>query len=151
MINLEILLKAICSVENTRKDKWACRYEHGYSYVYKVDFYAKKLNISLATEICLQSMSYGVAQLMGANFRSLGYSDHLTKIPSDEKLQLDYSMRFLKTIVARFPKLEDAISAYNHGSPWRLDGGGYKNQAYVDAVTSALQAGEWGLNASGTC
>lgn len=76
---------------------------------------------------------------MGANARWMGFSGPLTHL-LDPKQNLEISCKFFSTVVLKKnPKLEDAIAAYNAGSPRRKADGTYRNQQYVDKVLKTME------------
>lgn len=111
---------------------WSYRYEPNVKYQYMASSYAKKLGISFETELCLQHMSFGLLHIMGFKARELGFDSHLPQLllPS---VGIDWGVKALQTFVKRYNTLEDAIAAYNAGSP-RKEMGKYVNQKYVDSV-----------------
>jgi soluble lytic murein transglycosylase-like protein len=134
MQNLDYdLLQAIISTESS----WitsATRYEPSQDkYLVTPDIFAKLNSIDVDKEITLQKTSFGLAQLMGYNFRDLGFKDSLEQT-FDPAINIKYMCLFFKRRCNKYPKLEDKIASYNAGSP-RLDSTGkYVNQGYVDKV-----------------
>lgn len=126
------LVRSICQVESGGISG-RCRYESGYSYLVSPSHWAVNSGISVQTEIVMQKTSWGLMQLMGANFRSLGFSGQWPEVGYLVGLQLHYSCTFLKGLLKRYSR-EDAIAAYNAGSPRRNKSGRFENQAYVDKV-----------------
>lgn len=96
-----------------------------------------------------QQESWGLMQVMGGVARELGCrAYYLAELTADPAMAVDLGCRYLKRRLARFPRLEDAISAYNAGSPtWQKPGG---NKDYVEAVTVALGRHRARLNAGGS-
>lgn len=118
------------------------RFEGSYKYFYQAQDNALRLGITLATEQALQAFSYGPLQIMGGVTRELGYQGDLMDLHENAALAIDYSVKHLANLRARYPNGQDWLAAYNAGSP-RLGvmGQGYVNQAYVDKVLLAL--GRW--------
>lgn len=112
---------------------WATRFEGHYSYVVTPGSYAKKLGISADTERIHQKMSWGLMQVMGGVARELGFLGYMPMLCQAE-IGLRYGCKKLAICMKRFPEDDDAISAYNRGSPEQLTNGDYVNQAYVDKV-----------------
>ena len=126
------LLYAIITQES-QWDAYAVRYEPEWRYVLNPDFYAKKLRITLATEIHMQSMSYGLSQLMGSVVRELGFPG-----PMGLLFNPDMNIKYLSLKIVEIQKrakAPDAIfSCYNGGPGSMLKiNGMYPNQSYVDS------------------
>lgn len=129
-----LLIAAFIGVENQLGISAVTRFEKDYRWLVKPEFYAGSLGISLATEIMAQSHSYGLMQIMGGTARSLGYHGYLSQL-IDPAAGLHYACDYLVSLMGRFPKIEDAISAYNEGSPHDNDHDGkVDNHEYVDHV-----------------
>lgn len=133
------LVLAIISHETNGKP-FKTRYEPAWKYLYFPREFADKLLISVETETVMQSMSWGVMQIMGSVAREHGFEDDLPKL-TDPQLGLDYGCKHLKKLMVQYGGNEtDAISAYNAGSVRKTDGGMYSNQvSYVDPVCSILR------------
>lgn len=129
------LAVAIASVES-KFDAWAARFEPKWKYFVTPEKYSRSLGITLQTETMFQQTSWGLMQVMGSVMRELGYQDHLNSGAAIE-VGARYGCAKLKTLLNRYPKEEDAISAYNAGSLIVADGK-YKNQQYVDKVNEVL-------------
>lgn len=72
-------------------------------------------------------------QVMGVRAREMGFDQILTRLinPSEG---IFYGAKILDQNIVRFGSKEDAISAYNQGSPKKEVDGYYINQSYVDSV-----------------
>lgn len=114
-------------------DPYAVRYEPVYKWLYKPRDFAENLNITVITEEAYQRCSFGLMQIMGANCREMGFHESLIIMANNEKLSLDYGCRFLKGLLDRYGNYQDAVSAYNQGSP-RKKNGLYENHRYVTKV-----------------
>jgi hypothetical protein len=90
---------------------------------------------SLSTEKTLQMFSFGVMQVMGANFRHYGFRGWLTEIASDLRTQLEYGCLMLATFIKRHG-FEGGIASYNNGQPDRDHDGKIDNPDYVAKVLS---------------
>jgi len=133
------LAEAIATVESGLKP-WVVRYEAHYRWLWHVPDMAHKLGITTDTERALQSMSYGPMQIMGAVCRELGYLGHLTSLPGQDELTIDYACQHLKSLARRFGnEPSDLAAAYNAGSPRKEKTGMYGNQQYVDKVHRAMR------------
>lgn len=95
--------------------------------------FASNLGISINSEVVLQKSSYGLMQLMGFNFRALGFTKILTKC-FDPEINTEYGLNFFIKNCDKYHDLNDKIASYNSGSPKRLATGAYINQQYVDKV-----------------
>jgi len=130
------LVRAVCKVESNL-NPWACRYEPAWKYFKDVNIWAKKLVQSQKTEEIQQATSWGSMQVMGSVARELGFAGHLTQL-AVPGIGLKYGCMKLSQMVRRHKKLEDAIAAYNAGSPRKTKGGHYVNQTYVDRILREL-------------
>ena len=128
------LLAAIIYQESAG-NLYAMRYEPRWTSFKDTFLYSKLNKITEATETQLQSFSYGLCQIMGSVFREkLGFVDELPKV-LDVDFNIQSGAKILHLLTTQYPYLEDAISAYNQGTP-RKDpmSGLYRNQGYVDNV-----------------
>ncbi len=112
---------------------YAPRYEKGWKWFYKPQEFARMSGVSVATEMVCQQMSWGAMQVMGAVAREMGHTGGLPEL-----VEPDVGIRFgvmkFRSLFDRHKVLTEAVSAYNQGSPRRMGGGAFKNQAYVDVV-----------------
>lgn len=131
------VLASICSVESNGDSK-TMRYEPNYKWTYNVNQFANSLGITPATEEMLQKHSMGLCQIMGGLARSeLGLKGHLTEL-LDKRVNLDLAAKHLSKLMKKYSE-EEAIAAYNAGSPRRTQSGGhFVNQGYVNKVYSRL-------------
>jgi soluble lytic murein transglycosylase-like protein len=95
-----------------------------------------KLNMSL-TERHTQMCSWGLMQVMGGTARELGLTGYLSQL-CDPETGVQYGCRYLRRLFERYQIWDDAIAAYNAGSPRRV-GPTYVNQGYVDKVNGYWQ------------
>lgn len=130
-------LVAAIVMQESSGNPLAIRYEPQWRYLVTPDVFAKKLNITTATETVLQSCSYGYMQIMGSVSRELGYNDAL-QLLCEEDLGLQFGCKQLARLQARYPKLQETIAAYNGGSPRRNAAGVFDNQSYIDSVMDHL-------------
>ncbi len=92
-----------------------------------------------ATEVALQSFSFGLMQIMLATAREAGFNLH-PKLLLVPKINLTWGTHHLFENFRRYGSWPDAVAAYNWGHPARaLLGGKYKNQDYVDKVFAAAK------------
>lgn len=132
------LVLAVITHETNGKT-FKTRYEPAWKYLYFARQYAEKLDISVDTEIVMQSMSWGLMQVMGSVAREHGFDSDLPKL-TDPQLGLEYGCKHLKKMLVQCGGNEsDAIAAYNAGSVRKTPGGMYENQVYVDEVSSVLR------------
>jgi hypothetical protein len=113
------------------------RFEPAWKYLYKVDEFAKSLNITADTERTLQSCSWGLMQIMGSVARENGFTKDMP-ILCEVESKLFYGCKKLKSFMNKYPIQADAIASYNAGSPRMMANGKYFNQAYVDKVTRQM-------------
>jgi hypothetical protein len=132
----DALVSAIIMVESAGSGwNWATRFEGQYAYVVTPQAYAKRLGISIDTERMMQKTSWGLMQCMGATAREMGFLGALPML-TEIDLGLKYGCKKLSILFKLYPKDDDAVAAYNLGSPKRLVTGEYVNQDYVDKVKS---------------
>lgn len=131
------LVKAIITVESSW-DPRVSRYEKHWKYLYFVREFAEKNNITVETEIALQSMSIGLMQIMGTVAREMGFEGNLSELFKPD-VNVFYGCKKLKSLLKKYPSELDVISAYNQGSPKMTDGGHYRNEKYVSKVQLILR------------
>lgn len=125
------LVAAICMAESSGQ-AWAVRYEPDFGYV-DLRAEGRPDDCPDETERCLQKISWGLMQIMGATAREVGFRGWLTELLVPE-VNLHYGICYLLRLKKRWPKTQDQIAAYNAGSPRRLSNGWYVNQRYVSRV-----------------
>ena len=131
--NLDPLLVASIIWQESKGQIYATRFEPKYKWLYEVDKFTHYLN-SRATEVALQSCSYGLMQIMGAVVRELGYTDYLAKIYRPD-INIYYGCMYLDKLRKRWPDRRDFVAAYNGGSPRKINGKLEDDlQDYVDSV-----------------
>lgn len=122
----------------SKGDPYAIRFETDWRYPFEVKRFAKKHRISKDTELALQSMSWGLMQVMGSVAREHGFDGHLLELISPSKSLL-YGCKHLAKFGKRHDSMEDVIAAYNAGSPRDRDGDGVvDNYQYVEQVDEAM-------------
>jgi soluble lytic murein transglycosylase-like protein len=131
------LLRAVAKVESS-ENPWAIRYEPEWRYLLRPELYAQKLRITPETETQMQKCSFGLIQIMGSVARELGYQDLLTHL-LDPAMNLSYGAMKLARVIKKYPYINDAIAAYNAGTPSIVQGK-YRNQVYVDRVNAAWKS-----------
>lgn len=115
------------------------RYEKGFRWLVEPAKFAANLGITEETEVIAQAHSYGLMQVMGGTARGLGYSGFLVDLCQVD-LGLLWGCNYLSHCMARWPVLEEAISAYNAGSPRDQNKDGQlDNHSYVAAVLGRLE------------
>lgn len=132
------LLAAIVQTESAG-DTLAARFEVNYKYIVDVKKHAAENNISQDTELVFQKTSWGLGQVMGGLARELGHQGSLLHLLEPE-IGLKYCALQIKRLANRHAERSDIIASYNAGSPIKNLTGQYKNQMYVDKVTSYLLA-----------
>lgn len=141
------LALAFCFVEssfNPNKN----RYEPAFRYVEETESWAVKRNISQATEIANQCMSWGLMQIMGATARHYGFSGDMPELCSDPATGLEFALRYLGHLLATYKNQDDAIASYNAGHP-KMFAGHYANEKYVDDIHKALEGKIWNQTKTG--
>lgn len=126
------LITAMVSVESGGEE-CAVRYEPHYKWLEDPEKWAALNHITVDTEVTNQKTSWGLMQVMGGVARELDHTTHLTKL-CIPKVGLTLGIRKLKSLQRQYSKFEDAISAYNQGSPRADITGVYYNQSYVNEV-----------------
>lgn len=119
------LLMALCTVESSCQ-AGAYRQEPKYRWLV-----TNGLELSVAERIG-QKSSWGLMQTMGAVAREHGFDGPFTEL-WNPKVSLRYGIKHLQKLYKKHQNWPDTISAYNAGTPIRVDGK-YQNQAYVDKV-----------------
>lgn len=130
------LVKAIIHTESAWNPV-VSRYEPHWKYLHFPRVHAERLGITPDTETVLQSMSIGLMQIMGGVARELGFMGNLSEL-FEPGLNLEYGIKKLRSLVKKYADESEVISSYNQGSPRRLPGGLFENQAYVDKVWKEL-------------
>lgn len=133
-----ILLAAIISTESSWRPAVTRFESNAAKYVITPQIFADKNGYSLAEEMIAQQTSYGLSQVMGYNYRDMGFVDNLKNV-LDPYTNIHYFCRFFVKHCSKYSVMEDKIAAYNAGSPRRVSGK-YVNQQYVDKVLSFYPA-----------
>ncbi len=118
---------------------YAARYEPNYRWLVSPERYYRYYTTNPETEVILQKTSLGLMQLMGANYRKLGYTRPLTAVFEDIDAQIRYGIKFFLNLYRKYQTVLAAIAAYNAGSPRKTQTGRYVNQKYVDTVLANSQ------------
>lgn len=129
------LVLAMCKVESNFNPK-AIRYEPNWQYPFSVSLLSSKTGVTYETERILQACSFGMLQCMGAVARELGFDRPLVEMLLPE-VGLEYGCMKLRKLKGDYDDINDIISAYNQGSPLKVNGK-YRNQIYVDKVRKAM-------------
>ncbi len=141
------LASAIAHVESGLNPNVA-RYESHYKWLFNPEKFVNHSN-TLDTETMFQKTSFGLFQLMGANFRELGFKADWGLVFQKTTIQVDYGIKFLKKLSTKYDKIEDCIAAYNSGRPKKDEGGRYDNQIYVDKVLAEMLRRKGSVNNGG--
>lgn len=135
------ILRAIIMQESAF-NAYAIRYEPAWNYLYiDIQDLIKSLRITLATEIQLQKMSWGLGQIMGSVARELGYDGILTKLIEPE-LNIQFLDKFVQKLELHTRTAEELFSCYNGGlgALSKVKDGKFPNQAYVDSAMKHYQS-----------
>ncbi len=135
------LFPVIMGIIETESDfnPYAARYEPNYRWLVSPERYYRYYSSNPETKIILQKTSIGLMQVMGANYRAMGYTRPLTALFEDIDAQIRYGIKFFLNLYERYDSIPAAVAAYNAGSPRKTQTGRYVNQRYVDAVLSKAQ------------
>ena len=136
--NLFPVIMGIIETESSF-NPYAARYEPHYRWLVTPEKFFRNYTTNPETEVILQKTSLGLMQLMGANFRKLGYTRPLTAVFEDVDAQIRYGIKFFLNLCKKYESISAAVAAYNAGSPRKTQTGRYVNQAYVDKVLSNSQ------------
>jgi soluble lytic murein transglycosylase-like protein len=122
------LIKAIIKAES-KFVPFACRYEEHLKtakwYLKVLSCKEKKNNYSFC--------SIGEMQILYGNAKAMGFKGSPLELFYSQN-NIYYGTRLLKNFCLKYNNLQDAISAYNQGSPRKYKNGRYRNQKYVDTV-----------------
>lgn len=129
-----MLITAIC-LQESGGNPLAVRYEPDYRWI---DLDRRRpASCTGDTERVLQSMSWGLMQIMGATARSCGFDRWLTEL-LDPEVNMYWACYHIERLAGRYTAESDLIAAYNAGSVRRKPSGELVNQQYVDAVLERL-------------
>lgn len=126
------LLYAIARVESSL-DPNTARYEPGWKYHLDTAIWARKLGITRDTEKVLQSISWGLMQVMGTVAREHGFDRHLTEL-TNPTYNVTIAIRKIEQLQDKYDSREEVISAYNQGWPRKNEDGNFVNYRYVNTV-----------------
>lgn len=127
-----LLVKAIVDVESGG-NPFATRVEANWKYRFKADHFAKQNRTTVDTENVMQSMSWGLMQIMGTVARELGFTMPMPMLCVPE-IGLDYGMAKLKMLMNKYKYADHAVAAYNAGSLVYSKQGNLVNHGYVAKV-----------------
>lgn len=130
------LLYSIAMIESSL-DPNTVRYEPNWRYYYDIKKFADDLDITSQTEHVLQSMSWGLMQVMGTVARELGFTRHLTELINPH-FNVAIAIKKLEELFNKYDNLEDVVSSYNQGNPRKKADGLYMNQNYVNKVLTVF-------------
>lgn len=85
----------------------------------------------------IKDASIGLGQILGGTARAYGFKQDLNLL-YNPAINLDWTGHILASLMKKYG-LQDAVAAYNAGSPKRDASGKYINQGYVDKVLSAYR------------
>jgi hypothetical protein len=120
-------------------NEWAYRYEEGYPWLVTPNQIARKIGCSNDSMVAMQSSSWGLMQVMGANYYQLGGTGYATEMirPS---LGIEYGCKMLKKFALKYKEPKDIYAAYNAGSVIKSSDGQYRNQLNVNHFFQNYQA-----------
>lgn len=125
--------------QESDENPYALRYEVNYNYLLNPTFYAKRLGLSLTTEINTQKMSWGLCQIMGALAREQGFSDEIGKLFIPE-INLEHLAKRITKLMTFSKDESDVFAMYNGGEgAFHKLNGVYRNQAYVNGVLNHIE------------
>jgi hypothetical protein len=114
---------------------FAVRYEKGYRWLYNPERMAKRHKVTTETMTALQSMSWGLLQVMGANLYDVGgadYFDHMPQELGETGVNLAIGCQIINRIKKRYERPNYIYSVYNRGHLKIMPGGDFHNQENVD-------------------
>lgn len=117
------LIRAQVLIES-EGDTWACRFEKRWRWFLNPMTYARLVQVSKATEVVCQQMSWGLLQVMGSVYRELGGKSDITQM-CDPDVGLKYGCMKLRKEVDRWGTVSRGLAAYNAGSPKSKAGQNY--------------------------
>jgi soluble lytic murein transglycosylase-like protein len=95
--------------------------------------YCKPMPMNDTEKMC-RAMSWGLMQILGQTAREIGFNGKFLTELLDPIIGLEYGCKYLSHKIAGYAELDDAIAAYNSGTPIKKINGGYINQHYVDGI-----------------
>lgn len=134
-------LAALVELESSWK-VGAMKYERGYIWLYNVREMADALGCSKDTAEVIQKSSWGLVQLMGANFYQAGFCGWPVDMCDPEvnlKYGCEHIRRLIKTQDLGFHEPIDLYAAYNAGSVRKVEGR-YVNQSAVTAFKKIYES-----------
>lgn len=131
--DLEPLLLAAMIIQESGGEPCAMRFESHWSHVWRPATFAKMAGTTHMTEVMGQKISWGPMQVMGTCAREQGYIGAFPAL-CDFELGTYYGAKILANKVDEYADINDAISAYNAGTPRKNKDGIYRNQHYVNKV-----------------
>lgn len=137
LFKLDPAMVAAIIMAESAGDEWAVRIELHWQYFYETKKFAKINRITETTERAMQACSWGLMQVMGSVAREHHYSGPLQRLCEPE-LGIRYGCKHLQKFVEKYSNQNDAIAAYNAGSPIKSMDGLYKNNEYVVKVRELL-------------
>lgn len=142
-IALDMVL-AIMEVESSFNPK-VLRYEKNFKYFTTPENFAKKLGITVETEINCQKTSYGLMQLMGGTARELKFQGYLTDL-LNPAVNIIWGTDFLQKLCRTYLRDPDRVAAYNAGSVRKKPDGSYENQEYVSKILKIMGRNSLGIS-----
>lgn len=128
-----ILVKAMVEIESGG-NSFRTKVEPNWQYRFKSGYFAKMNKITVDTENVLQSMSWGLLQVMGTVAREQGFEQPLTMLCIPE-IGLEQGIKKLSKLMLKYNNnVDHAVAAYNAGSLIYSKQGNFINQGYVSKV-----------------
>lgn len=121
--------KVIAAMIQTESEwrRLAFRHEENFSYVFKVQEFARALKCSEDLELVLQRSSFGYMQIMGGTARWLGFTRSLEKL-FEPAVNLEYGIKYYLHHAKRYSDVKDIVAAYNSGAAKKDKDGVYVNE-----------------------
>lgn len=124
------LVFAVIMTESSGREK-AYRYEPKFVWTVTPEQWAKKIGCDTQEMLNMQMSSYGLMQVMGANYYQYGGTGSPTEM-YEPKCSIEYGCKILKKIIKRHERINDIYAVYNAGSLRFLKDGRYVNQDHVN-------------------
>lgn len=132
------ILRAI-AIQESAEMPWAGRYEPGFFRRYLEPYSKANLpgvwpaGVSEATERSWRATSWGLMQVMGEVAREYGFTAPFLSMLCVPEIGVAYGASHLKAKLNKYGNLEDALSAYNAGSPTQAN-----RESYVRPILERM-------------
>lgn len=91
------------------------------------------------TELKTRATSFGPMQVMGQTARQMGFSGAFLTELTHPEVGMYWGMLYMYQQVQKYGNIEEALAAYNAGTPRKNVQGKFLNQEYVDGVLQHKQ------------